>query len=526
MNAKQDLLERAAELFPAPEPAFERLARRRDRKRRRQRVVVALVALALAAAAIGNVLVAFRGDVRPRPADRMIDSHNVGRLTLQWQAQAPHIGVGWVGGMSAGEGVLLLASSHRLSAYDESCATNGDRCTPMWTAPGSFGPLFSEGVPWGSALIADGVAYAPSREGLVAFPLRCRTDGGDCEPMWVSAIDGDFTSSRMALVDGELYGSFYDLPTGTGAVFAMPASCDSSTCPMDWVAHAPSGGRSLIGVSGERVIAGAEDHTLAAFATDCRSDGRECAPVWTAPLPPRGYVVGIDDQNAYVRQPRGMLAYPVSCGGPACAPRWFAPGAIVFDSAQVGGGMAFASSAVVGGRLLAYAPDCGSGGEACRPSWRAPAWTARSDGSVSVLVAEGTVLAETHSGVAAFPVRCRDDGGVCPPRWVSDGPRPSVEGGTVSNGVLFAWVRSGVRGAGTRDGPAAYPLTCAADGGRCAAAWTWRLPGEGRSYGAPLVDGDHVYLVVRASPFTGTPTYIYAFGLPRDPSPTAREAAP
>ncbi|MGZ4132793.1 MAG: hypothetical protein ACXVWF_07080, partial [Actinomycetota bacterium] len=518
----QDLLERAAELFPAPERSFERLVRRRDRKRRRQRVVVAVVALAIAAAAIGNVLVTFRGVVGPRPADRGIDSSNVGRLTLQWQARAPHIGVGFVGGVSAGEGVLLVASNDRLSAYDASCATDGDRCSAMWTAPGSFGPLSSEGDPWGSALIADGVAYAPSREGLVAFPLRCRTDGGECQPLWVSTTEGDFTSSQMDLVDGELYGSFYDPTTGTGEVYAMRASCDSSACPPDWVAHAPSRGWWFTAVSGERVIADT-DRTLAAFPTDCRSDGGECAPTWTAPLPPKGSVVGIDDQNAYVRQPRGTFAYPISCEDHTCTPRWFAPGATTFESAQVGGGMVFASSEVDGGRLLAYAPDCGTGGEACKPSWMAPSWMARSRGGVSVLVAGGTVVAETRPGVAAFPVRCRDDGGVCPPRWVSEGPRPlALDAGTVRNGVLFAVTRSQVSGAGARDGVAAYPLHCAVGGGRCAPAWSWSVP-PGKGWSALVVDEDHVY-IVRTSLFTGAPTHIYAFGLPGG-SPRATAAA-
>src|SRR5215470_11297781 len=66
MIDERDIFDRAIRTFVPPDPAFERLVRRRDRKRRNQRIGAAVVAIAVA-------LVTFAGlarDIRraPRPA--------------------------------------------------------------------------------------------------------------------------------------------------------------------------------------------------------------------------------------------------------------------------------------------------------------------------------------------------------------------------------------------------------------------------------------------------------------------------
>lgn len=507
MTAQPDLLERATELFPAPEHAFERLTRRRDRKRRNQRIGVAVVALVLAAAAIGNLIVAFRSSVSPRPVDRGIDVGTVGDLTLAWKAQAPHTGVGWVGGASAGDGVLLVATNQALVAFDEACAQDGGRCSALWTATGRFGPLLRPpGLTFEAALIADGTAYVPGGDRLSAFDLACRSDGERCEPRWTSSISGDFTSMPMVRVDARLYGGFYDPLTGGPALYAMSTACASSVCDPAWVAHGWSYGGATNGV-----VFATSDDALAAFAMDCRDDGGECAPLWT--VPGRWVVAGVDPGHVYAWTDDRLSAYRSSCTGVACdEPEWVA--SEVAAQVVVGPGIVVASSAR-GGRLLAFPPDCAARGGECRPSWvgRGTPW----------LVADGLVIATQGSGVVAYPVACRSDGGACPPTWISHDPRSSdgrrtvFRPSVVHDGVLFGSITQ--LGANRSFRPAAYALRCGAEGATCRPAWVSDVEVPGIAAYGPLVDGDHVFLAAATVPATqrtwqAWPTLVYAFGLP------------
>ncbi len=65
MPSVRTTLERIGDRVPVPEPAFERLLRRRDRKRRNQRITAAAIAALLALLSMSILVRSFRGTQRP-----------------------------------------------------------------------------------------------------------------------------------------------------------------------------------------------------------------------------------------------------------------------------------------------------------------------------------------------------------------------------------------------------------------------------------------------------------------------------
>jgi hypothetical protein len=65
MPSARTTLERIGDQVPVPEPAFERLLRRRDRKRRNQRISAAVIATILALFSMSILVRSFRGTQRP-----------------------------------------------------------------------------------------------------------------------------------------------------------------------------------------------------------------------------------------------------------------------------------------------------------------------------------------------------------------------------------------------------------------------------------------------------------------------------
>jgi WD40-like Beta Propeller Repeat len=65
MPSARTTLERIGDRVPVPEPAFERLRRRRDRKRRSQRITAAAIAAILALVSMSILVRSFRGTQRP-----------------------------------------------------------------------------------------------------------------------------------------------------------------------------------------------------------------------------------------------------------------------------------------------------------------------------------------------------------------------------------------------------------------------------------------------------------------------------
>ena len=69
--SSNETLERIARRIPIPEPAYERMLRRRDRKRRNQRIAAGVVGMAVFVAAVWIVTAAGSFDRTTTPADNL-----------------------------------------------------------------------------------------------------------------------------------------------------------------------------------------------------------------------------------------------------------------------------------------------------------------------------------------------------------------------------------------------------------------------------------------------------------------------
>jgi hypothetical protein len=163
-------------------------------------------------------------------------------------------------GPVGGGGVLAIVSGDgNVYGYPEYC---GSECAPLW-----FGPAgdYLESSP----LLAGDLVVVTTTNGVAAFPLVCRTDGGECEPRWQVDLDG----------------------------YASTAYADA---------------RVVIAANHSR------DPALVAMETVC--EGR-CSPLWSTA--PDGKIFGVasDGRTVFAATGRQVLAYPVRCSDP-CDPVW------------------------------------------------------------------------------------------------------------------------------------------------------------------------------------------------------------
>src|SRR5919201_1258667 len=105
MASSRATLERIGGRVPVPQPAFDRLMRRRARKQRNQRIATAVFALILAAAAIGGAIRMLGNAERQVPTNR-ITKQNVGGLREAWSADTH----GQPTALSASDGLVYVST--------------------------------------------------------------------------------------------------------------------------------------------------------------------------------------------------------------------------------------------------------------------------------------------------------------------------------------------------------------------------------------------------------------------------------
>jgi outer membrane protein assembly factor BamB len=276
-------------------------------------------------------------------------------------------------------------------AFAESCAAAGGRCRPTWTAateptraPNQFvvndvswrlavsggvvlaiqkgdhdaiyafdartgtplwyhsEPAFHSGAPFDTPVVEGGYVAADIRGGLEAFPVRCRTDGGECPAAWTF-----HAGSYVVAADGVFFTNGWSTASPTsGTVYALPADCASGgrPCRPLWTASDHGFGELAVG-DGMLFATSIFGARLDAYSTSCGSGGSSCDATWTAS----------------------------SIGSPVWTP--VVEAGVVYVASSDGG-------------LRAFAPTCGSGGAACTPIWTASA----GESAASPPTIEGTRL--------------------------------------------------------------------------------------------------------------------------------------
>jgi hypothetical protein len=375
MTSSRDVLRRVGARVPVPQPAFDRLMRRRARRRRNQRIASGVFAAILAAGAMGAAIRVLH-DVKQRqiPAHGQITPDNIGQLRL---LGSPQVG-GHIVSVQVSDGLVYVVSreehSVRFVAFSADCSRS---CTPAWI--GDVG----DARPRGGSAAGDGMVYVATDE-LYAFSASCGSGGSVCEPAWV----------------GHVQGRAFDPVLGNGAVFvateqrlySFPTSCASTggSCVPNWVAKlVPVGFNHPLVVGGTIYLfdcCDAPSTGWVAFPTDCGTGGAICKPLASAPPPPPLQTIA-DGESFIGNVDRGTIsAYPPTCAlglgaknvKPAdCQPLWTSTG---FSSDRggfiaPGGGLLYVfqhfggccAGIGNGGGILAYPTRCGTEDASCRP---------------------------------------------------------------------------------------------------------------------------------------------------------------
>ncbi len=463
MSDERDLFERTIRRWDSPEPALERLVRRRDRKRRNERVGTIVVAVAIAAVAVAGTLAALERSLAPRPADGPITPDNVSDLHLVWSAHVE----GHTTGLAATTDAIYVATdgSKQLQRFPLSCGAEATTCRPDWFAhPSDVG---AAGV-WASP---DGHVFLTT-DRLSAFDDACQGGSSACPPIATGAVEGDPLEPVGA-------GGSVVVATGDNLLYAFrQAECGSgSACTPDWLSRrttTPFVDPVVVGDS--IVVSQVHGSGYEAFPIRCATHGDVCDPSATWTLP------------------EGWLQY--------------SPPAVAGDTMYMT--VWSNTHAGIDAALLAIPSSCATGGS-CRVLWDAPVDPTSSVGVGTPVVAGDHVIVALLEGsvVQAFPVSC--GGRRCQPLWT--GPVDAVLGNSLTpvvlNGVVFAPGQGG--------GATAFPVDCATE---CRPLWTDR--GEGApvpaNAGAVSVAGDSI-IVAGGEEDTGTLEVFRLGGSPSSPAP-------
>jgi hypothetical protein len=172
-----------------------------------------------------------------------------------------------------------------------------------------------------------------------------------------------------------------------------------------------------------------------------------------------------------------LRAFPRSCGAEPCQPAWTGERAGEVDrtpvsDVAVGDNLVFATSSYV----LGYPQDCAKRGASCKPTWVS---SHSSIGFSSVLVADGIVYAQAHSGIWAFPEECSLS---CHALWHAHLAAFGGELVSAGGGLVFAQDESVLK---------VFRSRCRSDGGPCHPLWEANVSSFG---GRPVFSDGSVYV--------------------------------
>lgn len=461
MNEVREAVRRAAEAMPTPIADPERVRRTVQRRKTRRRITAGGVALLVAAAGLALAVGALRdfGPSRSTPAtegpidpatlsyawsvqienattvsevlqdaDRIYVPTTTGVVVYPKQCSDPcepawsldvvnaDADIGLTTSLALGDGLLAVNAGGRLAVAATDCAAETGSCRALWYAgplPGSsgyFGPVISDGV----VKVITNEGNAPDNlQTAVAFELRCRDDGGECEPLWQAELGSGAAHVPGAAVDGVFYQQVGTRMLG----FLARCRTDGGPCDPDFVVEATGDPQtqasSLYGPvlrDGTLVIASG-DGSVYGYPEHC---GTSCRPTWVAPI--ADYLESfpmVAGDVVVVSHDSRITAVPFSCGESedrACAPAWRAELDGYWTVEYADEDIVVAARRFQGpARLAVLSADCSG---SCQPMWTVEM------GELNGVESDGaSVFASDGRRVLAYPADCADP---CTPAWTTD----------------------------------------------------------------------------------------------------------
>jgi outer membrane protein assembly factor BamB len=172
-----------------------------------------------------------------------------------------------------------------------------------------------------AATIADGMVFVAA-DRLYAFPLACAAQDGNCAPTWTGDLAGA-SSDRPVVADGIV------VATSPAGLVAFDERCGGPTCAPLWTAPSPPkrSSREWIGaysvpVVRQGLVYAAGGEGLYVFPLTCRTDGGVCSPDWVGIGNGSTASPTLGDGAVYVGSHLGLEAYPLTCSRARCDRLW------------------------------------------------------------------------------------------------------------------------------------------------------------------------------------------------------------
>ena len=186
------------------------------------------------------------------------------------------------GPVAAGEELIVASGDGNVYAFQPGCGTS---CEPLWFGRASD---YIEGQP----VVAGGVVAVVVKSEVVAFPIGCRDDGGECDAAWWAPID-DYGTIAHADADHVV---LVDHQARPNSIQVFPSDCRLTCAPL-WKTGLPGEAQGVTS-DGEHVFVGAQGGALTAYPLLCSG---ACTPSWTTTVDGRDvWNLVIDSQGLYV----------------------------------------------------------------------------------------------------------------------------------------------------------------------------------------------------------------------------------
>jgi hypothetical protein len=333
----------------------------------------------------GVVVAMFDGRLVVASADCRRDG---GVCAPLWIAEAPPGTNGYHSAL-VGNGVVLAAlgqgesPKHHVEfvAFEVRCRSDGGSCDPTWHADGGVGTLYSPGT------FVNGVFYQQVGLRMQGFAANCNSDGGSCRPDLVIKSEGSQTNETGSLYGPVLGDGEVIFVAGTGEVASYAEHCRADCRPL-WVGPVADF-LDVSPTSGGNIVTASDGSGVTAFPIGCRHDGGQCDPAWHAELNRYAPVAYADDRfvvaASHLRAP-ALYVIPTTCSS-NCRPTWSLEDVGTIYGVASDGESLFAA---VKGEILAYPLECQ---HPCQPIWRGDAL-----GETWELILDGGLIAASRTG--------------------------------------------------------------------------------------------------------------------------------
>ncbi len=227
-----------------------------------------------------------------------------GRCTPLWTGD---LGSGTIYSPGTVQGdVFYQQVGKRMTGFAASCGANGSACEPSFVLDARGDPHSQASSLYGPVLAGDELLVSSGDGNVYAFAPSC---GVSCQPLWFGGV-ADYLEAYPVLAGGHV------VTYVTGGIVAFPIGCrsDGGECDAAWRADV-EGYAPIVYADDAYVVAlNYRARRMMVFSAVCSGS---CQPLWSVDLPASSGEIASDGRSLFVGVSGGtVLAYPLDCHDP------------------------------------------------------------------------------------------------------------------------------------------------------------------------------------------------------------------